>query len=188
MWEWLIDIDHRILFFINQQSANAFFDLLMPILREMKTWIPLYVIFVFAFIKTYKKESWWMLLSIILCMVFTDQMASGVFKPWVHRLRPCVAPDVMEHLRLILPCGGGYGFFSSHASNHTALALLFAYYFPKQKWLMPLLLLWAVSIMYAQVYVGYHYPADVLCGALCGMFAFYMVKMITRNKFQKLQA
>jgi undecaprenyl-diphosphatase len=188
MLDFLIQLDRSLLFFINQQTANVFFDWLMPILREKKTWIPLYIIFVIGLIRTYKSDSWWMILSIILCIVFTDQMASTFFKPLIHRLRPCNAPLVMEHLRLLLPCGSGYSFFSSHAANHTALALLLSYYFRHKKWLTALLVLWAASIMYAQVYVAYHYPTDILAGVVCGIIGFIMVKALTQNKFQKLQA
>jgi undecaprenyl-diphosphatase len=158
----------------------------MPWVREKKNWIPLYIIIgVWIFYK-YQWRSWFVFMIILVAIAASDQTASGLFKPLVHRLRPCAASGVAEHLRLIIPCGGGFSFFSSHAANHSALSFLLIYYLKPRKIISATLILWAVSICFAQVYVGYHYPSDVLCGAICGIVVSCILTRLSANYFQKL--
>ncbi len=188
MTEWLLHIDRSLLYFINHSCSNELFDVVMPWLREKKNWIPAYILIGAWVIYKYKWKSWFVFLIVIAGIALSDQIASGLFKPWIHRLRPCTAPGVSEHLRMLLPCGGGYGFFSSHAANHSALSFLLIYYMKPQRWLSVILILWAALVCFAQVYVGYHYPADVICGAMCGLTVSYLLTGISANYFLKLQA
>ena len=94
-----------------------------------------------------------------------------VFKHGFERLRPCNDPEFTDHVRLVIKhCGGGYSFLSNHAANHFGMAVFFfitlRHVFRKWAWLV---FVWAGLIAFAQVYVGVHYPLDVLCGALLGM-------------------
>lgn len=168
--KWIVEIDKKIFLSINQQHTNPFFDWLMPILRNSNTWIPLYIIIlVFASFKLKQKAIGWFLFA-ILTILFTDQISSHLIKPYIARPRPCSDIEFVTQVRLLLKhCSGGYSFTSSHACNHFGIALFFittlSKYFYKWKYLF---IIWAALICYAQVYVGVHYPFDVLCGGILG--------------------
>ncbi len=169
---WFIHIDHQLFFFINQQLANSFFDVLMPLVRNKLTWIPLYMLILAFLVWKYPKSWWKMLLSILLTVALTDSISSHLFKPLFHRIRPCHAAGIAENARLLLNhCSGGYSFTSSHAANHFGLAIIFSLLLAKHgRWVWPVFLLWASLISFAQIYVGVHYPADVAGGIVTGLF------------------
>jgi undecaprenyl-diphosphatase len=90
-------------------------------------------------------------------------------KPIFHRVRPCNNPALNSIIHLIVPCGSGYSFPSSHAANHFAMGIFSAITLGKRyKWVLPLAIVWAISVSFAQVYVGVHYPIDVTCGGIIG--------------------
>ena len=187
--EWLIAKDKAVFLFINQRHTNSFFDWLMPIMRESKTWIPLYILLiVFATIKLKKKVLLWILFA-ILTIALTDQISSHILKPFFARLRPCSDPNFSPQIRLLLNhCSGGFSFTSSHACNHFGVAIFIitslATYLNNWKYLF---IIWAAIICFAQVYVGVHYPLDILCGGLLGALIgkltgkFYLKKSLVNN-------
>ena len=98
-----------------------------------------------------------------------DTTSSRLIKNTVKRVRPCNDENVKMHVKLLVPCGSGYSFTSSHAANHFAAAVFIIFTFlDNRKWLKWSLLVWAASISFGQVYVGVHYPLDVICGGLLG--------------------
>lgn len=164
-------IDQAIFNFLNQDLANPFFDVVLPIYREKTTWIPLYLIMA---ILLWRKYGWqrmlWLLLAIAVTLTIADQLAASVLKPWIGRLRPCVEPELAEQGRFLVGCGGRFSFPSNHATNHFALATLLSLSWLKNQawgWRWGIFL-WAASISLAQVYVGKHYPGDILAGAVLG--------------------
>jgi undecaprenyl-diphosphatase len=167
---WLIQKDKALFLFFNKQHTNTFFDWLMPILRESKTWIPLYILLlIFATFKL-KKKVWIWILGAATTILLSDQISSHVFKPLFTRPRPCADIDFSPQVRLLLDhCSSGFSFTSSHACNHFSVALFIittlSSYLKNWKYLF---IAWAAIICYAQVYVGVHYPLDVLCGASLG--------------------
>ena len=171
VFESLQSLDQSLFVFINRVATHPFLDTIMPFFRESTFWIPLYLfILVFVFIN-FGKKGWAWLLFALLTVLLTDQTSSGLIKKWVQRPRPCADPLFSDQVRLLLDhCSGGYSFTSSHATNHFGIAtFLFATlgrYFGNWKYL---LFIWAALISYAQVYVGVHYPLDVLSGALLGL-------------------
>lgn len=182
MKEILIQADRQVLYFINQSCSNAFFDFLMPWVRDKFHWIPVYFILVIWIVLKNKKDSWWIILCIAAAVGLADQIASGLFKPMVQRLRPCQAPGVVEHLRMVIPCGGGFSFLSSHAATHFALSLSLIFFLHPARWLSVLFILWAVVVSYAQIYVGYHYPSDVLGGILVGSICAISIHRLSMKK------
>jgi undecaprenyl-diphosphatase len=185
----LIQLDYDLFFLVNRDAGNEFFDLIMPWLREARIWIPLYLLFAYLVIKLKGKKSWLWILAIAMSVGLADFIASGVFKPGFERLRPChnqaLNQDVI--LRKKSGCGGKYGFISSHAANHFALALFLSLLLTGglRKPLSWFLFFWASSIAFAQVYVGVHYPADVAVGMLIGLLSaclFYRISLIVENK------
>lgn len=164
----LYSIDADIFHWINSGLSNSFFDFLMPLLRERKTWIPLYIFLVFFLVYKYRKAGLFMILFTVLTVGTSDFVSNYGFKKTFKRLRPCKAEMEMSVIKRV-PCGSGYSFTSNHAANHFAMAtflgLLFGY---KRKWLFYGFYTWAFSIAFAQVYVGLHYPSDILGGGLLG--------------------
>ena len=177
MLDWIQHIDTQLFFHVNHCLQNSVFDTIMPIARDKYTWIPLYALLVFLIVRKYKMQSVYVLGYALLAVVVADQLSASVIKPLVQRLRPCNDPDLigMVHNTLV-DCGSGFSFVSSHATNHFALAIYFIMVFakPSNRFYVVLgFVLWAGVISFAQVYVGVHYPFDVLVGALLGMLIGY---------------
>jgi membrane-associated phospholipid phosphatase len=170
MMQWLIDIDKKLFTFLNGSATASWLDAVAPWYRDSQTWIPLYVfLLLFVFINGKFKGVYW-LIFIVACAGLTDQVSSQLLKKTVMRLRPCADPSMADTIRLLMPhCSGGYSFTSSHATNHFGAAAFVFITLKKyfQNWAY-LFWFWAASISYLQIYVGVHYPLDVLVGALLG--------------------
>lgn len=167
----LVAIDHFLFNLINSSCANSFFDVLMPLLRNKFFWAPLYGFIAFFIIYNFTGKSFKIILFAIVTIVLSDQLSSTIIKPLVKRLRPCQEAQLnnnMPNMRQLVGCGSGYSFPSSHAANHFAFAIFFAILF-RNKWLLFGGLLWAAIISFAQIYVGVHYPLDILGGAVLGI-------------------
>lgn len=186
----LAALDHDLFFFINRNLDNAFFNAIMPWIREPKLWLPLYVILLVLLIRLKKSRSWLWIIGLAFTVGSADYLASGIFKPNFERPRPCWHENLKQEVVLRKSdgnCGGKYGFASSHASNHFAIALFLSLVFgwkwkSKYRWF---LFVWAASIAFAQVYVGVHFPGDVLVGALLGLLAaqlFYRITLFAEQK------
>ncbi len=157
---------------LNSDWTNPFFDSLFPFLRNEYYWAPLYLFLVVFVTVNFGVKGWWWILFFLCTFALTDLISSRLIKETVDRLRPCNDPDMMMQVRLLLPaCGGGKSFTSSHATNHFGMAAFFFVTFrrllPRYAWVG---FAWAGAIVYSQVYVGVHYPLDVICGALLGTF------------------
>jgi undecaprenyl-diphosphatase len=117
------------------------------------------------------KQAWTWILFAIINVTLTDQISSSFLKKWVERIRPCNEETLIGKMRLLLEhCSGGFSFTSSHATNHFGFAM-FVFLTTRHfmgKW-SRWLFVWAATISYGQVYVGVHYPVDILGGALLGM-------------------
>ena len=184
MLEQLIQFDQNLFFTINHGLSNSFFDWLMPALRNRFFWTPLYLFIIIFLIRNYGKQGWIMILFLGLTFGCTDFISSSLIKPTVQRLRPCNDPEIKSAVNNLIGCGSGFSFPSSHASNHFGLAVfLIMMFFQKWRLILPIGLLWAASISFAQVYVGVHYPVDILTGALLGgMIGFIMGTILLASK------
>lgn len=179
MLEQIVQWDQWIFQLINQQWSNSFFDAVLPVLRDKYFWIPVYIFFLAFMLINYKWKGAGAFLFVILTIVITDQMSSQFIKHAVERLRPCNDPEFKEQVRLLVDCGPGFSFTSSHATNHfglsTVLAVLLGQRFSR---LVPFILIfWAFAVSYAQVYVGVHYPIDIFTGGILGI----LIGLITGN-------
>jgi undecaprenyl-diphosphatase len=157
----------------------------MPFLRNAVNWAPLYLfLFVFVLVNFKLKGLWW-ILFFISTVALTDMVGTYVFKHNFHRLRPCADPDFFVHVRLLLKqCAGGFSFVSNHAANHFGMGAFIYLSFKKTigRWAW-LGLIWAGFIAYAQVYVGVHYPLDVISGAILGVCFGITMGTFFNNRF-----
>lgn len=169
MIEQLIELDQQLFLSINKGLANQFFDFLMPLLRNPYTWAPLYLFFIIFAIRNYKKKGVIMILLLLVTFGLGDYTSASIIKPEVMRVRPCNDVPFKEQVTTRVRCGSGYSMPSSHATNHFAIGIFILMLFRRQwKPIIWLSLLWAASISFAQIYVGVHYPGDILVGALLG--------------------
>ena len=179
--------DHIAWYYINTQWHNSFFDAIMPFFRNPWFWAPLYL-FLLLFLpgRFGKKGALWCA-AFLLCFAIGDQVSAHLIKPHIHRLRPCNNPYLASIIHIIVPCGGGYSFPSSHATNHFAMGIFSALTLGRYaRWVWPAAIFWAALIAYSQVYVGVHFPFDVTCGASLGSIIGVLVGKLF-NRFVGLE-
>jgi undecaprenyl-diphosphatase len=179
MLEPIIHIDTQILIFINSHYS-PFFDGIMWFVSQTWPWIPIYSVLLFIIIRNYKKEKWLIILSVIILITASDQLSSAVIKNLFCRLRPTHNPALEGLIHIVHNYKGGlYGFVSSHASNSFALATFTSFLF-RNRIFTVCALVWAGLISYSRIYLGVHYPGDVICGALLGfVLAAGIFKLLT---------
>jgi undecaprenyl-diphosphatase len=147
-------------------------------------WVPLYLaILIYMGIK-YKRKFLIILLFIILAATLSDQI-SVIIKNLVQRLRPCHEPALQGLVHLFNgECGGKFSFVSSHATNSFDVAML-SLQFIRKRWFTFSIIIWAAVIGYSRVYLGVHYPGDVICGSLLGVligWGVYNLYILTDNR------
>ncbi len=169
--ESLKQADQSLFVLVNTGTANSFFDKLMPFLRDPLNWAPLYLFLVSFAILNFRSTGLWWTLFLLVTVALSDMTGNYAFKQVFHRIRPCGDPDFYFKVRLIADhCSTGFSFVSNHAANHFGIATFF--YITSRRLIGPWAMLgffWAALVCYAQVYIGIHYPVDVLGGAALGI-------------------
>jgi undecaprenyl-diphosphatase len=182
----LNNIDVNILYWVNSHHSN-FLDQVMVFASGKLTWVVFYLFLLFLIIKKYKYKAVLAVLFIAIAITLSDQASVRLFKNVFLRLRPCHQPDVMENLRMIIGCGGRYGFVSSHAANSFAL-VAFIILLLQKRWVSMMMIIWGTLIIYSRVYLGVHYPSDVIAGSMVGIIAggiAFGLFFITEKKWRK---
>jgi undecaprenyl-diphosphatase len=169
----IIEWDRELL--VNINSLNApFWDNIMWWISDRFVWIPLYLSIIFFLVKTKGKDAMIAALAVGLCVLIADQVASGFCKPFFERLRPTHDPELKDILHIVNDYRSSlYGFCSSHASNTFGIATLTCLLF-RNKWYSALIFSWAALNCYSRMYLGVHFPLDIICGALVGVAAGYI--------------
>lgn len=185
MIERLLSFDQELFFWINRGMAHPFLDAYLPLTRNMFFWSPLYLFLIVFFTLNFGRKGWIVIGVVLLTFACTDLVSSSLIKPWVGRLRPCNDEEIRQWVRLLVNCGGGKSFTSSHATNHFGLAVLVGLALkPYFRWALWLFILWAGTISLAQVYVGVHYPLDVLAGGLLGSLIAWIMWQLFHKKWE----
>jgi undecaprenyl-diphosphatase len=166
--ELLLELDREV--FLSLNSLNTpWLDTVMPWITRTEFWIPLYLVLLYLVIREFRKDSWAVLLGIALTILIADQVTSQLMKPFFERLRPSHDPALSGLVHIVDGYRGGlYGFASGHAANTFGVATFLVgamYQYRGMSWLF----LWAGLMTYSRIYLGVHYPGDILVGALVGV-------------------
>jgi undecaprenyl-diphosphatase len=176
--EFLKAADQKIFLFLNGMH-NSFFDFIMYWASNRFIWIPFYAILLILVIRTFRTKTYFILFLVASMITTSDQVSSSLVKNYIQRLRPCHNPDLEGQVHLLRgECGGSFGFFSSHASNSCALAIFLILVFRRKKInpdsdlqtkvVYAILMVYALLVSYSRIYLGTHYPGDVLTGMAFG--------------------
>lgn len=184
--EYLKLLDTWLFLKINHDWNTPFLDSIFPWWRDQNTWTPLYLFLFFFVILNFGWRSIPWLVAIALTATLTDQISSTFLKNWINRPRPCNDPFLMYYTRLLLGrCPSSGSFTSSHAANHFGAAVFF--YLTLKPWFKKwgyLFFVWAATVSYGQMYIGVHYPLDVIGGALIGGFIGLISARIFNRRWQ----
>lgn len=187
MIEWLDTIDQHIFLWLNN-FHSPFWDKIMWFISGKEEWIPLYLIILFFLVYKYKWRSLYILAGAAFVILLADRISVEVFKEVVKRPRPTHNLEINHLIHTVDNYfGGQYGFVSSHAANSFGLAVYLSYVFQK-KWVTWSFIFWALLISYSRIYLGVHYPGDILGGALlgaaCGTLSYFLLQYLNyRFKF-----
>ena len=183
----LIDIDKQVMLALNG-SDSLYMDGVMRVYTSTVVWLPVALILLFVVLKNNSlRVGLLTVLAVALTVVATDQASSHLIKPLVARLRPCNDPSIMHLIDTVNGYrAGGYSFTSSHACNSFGIFAVVAL-IVRNRVLSLSLLLWAAINSYSRIYLGVHYPGDILCGALLGATigsVMYLIFNFVRNKVE----
>lgn len=169
MLQQIINLDQEVLLWIHRHLHGTVSNAIIPFLRKPLFWLPLYLILIGYFIRLWRVKAYIPILCLGVCVGVADFLSVHLFKNYFKRLRPCHSLDDVPGFDLLVNCGGQFGFISSHATNHMAMAV-FLFLLTRKRWgrWSYLWIFWAILIGFAQVFVGVHYPLDVLVGFLFG--------------------
>ncbi|MDD4847772.1 MAG: phosphatase PAP2 family protein [Bacteroidales bacterium] len=168
MFEQILQCDQDLLLFLNSLHCT-FGDYFFWYATNMLYWIPLYVFFIYMLYRQYGKKIWLPLLLLAVTIVLTDQ-TSNLIKHLVERLRPTHNPGIAHLVQIINDYRGGhFSFPSGHATNTFGVAVFFFRVIPQRRWWLTLALFgWCTIMTYSRIYLGVHYPLDIICGAILG--------------------
>jgi len=174
MFDQLINLDIRLFLWLNGHHT-PFWDSVMWFISGRNEWIPVYIIFATYIIYRYKWRSIFIIIAIVLAATLADQLAVHLFKNVIQRFRPTYNPAIQNLVHTVNDYrGGSFGFISNHAADTFAFAVFLCFLF-KNRYFTFFILLWAAIVSYSRIYLGVHYPGDIIGGMLFGSFLGWLV-------------
>ncbi|SMC43140.1 phosphatase PAP2 family protein [Moheibacter sediminis] len=183
----IIQLDKDLFLYLNT-LGTPMWDGFWTFISERFYWVPLYIFLVYLVYRNFGWKNMFIILGLTILMIALTDQITNFFKGTFLRLRPCFTKEFEGIMR---PVGcerrGAHGFTSAHASNHIALAIFLGLIFKdKIKWLIYALLVWAIVISYSRIYLGVHFPLDVICGGAMGLIfglIFYKIYIWITKKY-----
>lgn len=175
MLEKLLSLDTNLFVYLNGMGSETF-DGLWLMITKQTSWIPLFIFLLYLIYKKLgTKQSLYLLLFVAILLVLTDQ-TSNLFKNGFQRLRPCNNPEINSFIRIV-QSRSSFSFFSGHATSSMGVVTFLYLIFKRDFNYFWLLFLWPLIFAYSRIYLGLHYPLDILSGYLCGaILGFLMFK------------
>jgi undecaprenyl-diphosphatase len=174
MLDKIIALDTRLFLWLNGHHS-VFWDNVMWHISGRIEWLPLYLILAGYIIYRYRLSSIPIIIAVAVAIILADQLAVDLFKNVFQRLRPTYNPEIQNIVHTVNNyTGGSYGFISNHAANTFALATFLCFLFKNRSFTLSILL-WATIVSYSRIYLGVHYPGDVLGGMLFGSLIGWLI-------------
>ena len=185
MIESIINFDKNLLIKLNNLGTEKF-DSIWIFLTSTKASIPLVILILYLTYKKYNNKSYQILLLFLSCICLSDIISVNCFKNVFMRYRPCYDPEIENLVRVVKNKGGLYGFVSSHATIFFSVLTIFRLLFPENKITLIILTMWTLIVCYSRIYLGKHFPLDIVFGWLIGFLiastTYYLYKIIIKIK------
>jgi len=191
MLDTIINTDIELLIFLNNLGTIQWDGFWLFMTNKFSA-IPLYLLLLFFSYKYYGIKKTVVIVVFIALLITVSDQTSNLFKYGFKRLRPCHDENISGLIRLVKSsCGGKYSYFSAHAANSMAVAVFFGLLFKKYiKYILPILIIWAFIVSYSRIYIGVHFPLDVLTGlffgSILGLLFYYLIQLFFKKFFKNL--
>lgn len=186
MLQQLRELDRELFIYFNSMQS-PFWDTFMTYMSSRVFWVPMYMLILAYLMYYYRKRSILQIGAMVIAVAAADLISSRFFKPFFARLRPCHDESLSEVVNMVSGCGGRFGFISSHAANTFAFAAALCLILDKRYRIFKVfLLIWASIVSYSRIYLGVHYPGDVLGGALLGILLGMVMAFFYRQAAQRV--
>ena len=190
MLDSILTKDIELLIYLNNLGTTQWDSFWLVITNKFSA-IPLYVLLLYFTYKQFGVKKTILVILFIIILITVSDQTSNLFKYSFKRLRPCHNENIAHLVRVVKErCGGLYAFFSAHAANSMAIAIFFGLLLRnKLKYIFPLLIIWALLVSYSRIYIGVHFPLDVLTGmffgAIYALISYKLISLIIDKKFGK---
>ena len=176
MLEKIIAIDKDLLVFLNGLGSETF-DPLWLFITKQSNWIPLFIFLLYLVYKKLGTKQTLIIVLFVAVLLTLNNTITELFKSIFQRLRPCNDPEIRDIIRNVKP-SASFSFFSGHSSNTMAVFIFLYSIFRKKHKYFWILILWPLIFAYSRIYLGLHFPTDILAGYTCGMITGYITFII----------